>query len=200
MNRRFMRVLRCGVFILLAALVGTQTAAAMPPPILTRAEAQPLQQAAPAAPAPSDVVNAKRVFVENASGSPEIYSRFVGELTAWGRHTLVNSPAEADVVFAFHEEPLSVVMTEPSTPVILTTVSASYVSPQRDPDKEATLAAENLVSAIKQLLGVPLPARETAQITPPVVGKHAVLIVTVVIVGSLAIAGGVFAVLHRRGH
>jgi hypothetical protein len=138
--------------------------------------------------------------MENASGSPETYTRFVATLTAWGRYTLVNSPTEADVIFAFHDEPLSVVMIEPSAQVVLTTVSASYVPPQRDRDKEATLAAQNLVIAIKQLVGEPLSAQETAQITPPVVGKHAGLIVTIVIVGSLAIAGVVFAVLHGRGH
>jgi hypothetical protein len=181
-------------------LVATQTAAAMSPAILTSAEAAPMQQIAPAAPAPSDVVNAKRVFVENASGSPEIYSRFVADLAAWGRYTLVNSPAEADVVFAFHDEPLSVAIIEPSTQVVFTTVSASYVPSRRDPDQEATLAAQNLVSAIKQLVGAPLSAQETVQLTPPVEGKRAGLIVTIVILSSLAIAGAVVAVLHGRGH
>jgi hypothetical protein len=113
---------------------------------------------------------------------------------------LVNSPAEADVVFAFHDEPLSVAMIEPSTQVVLTIISASYVPSRRDQDQEVTLAGQNLVSAIKQLVGAPLSAQETVQLTPPVVGKHAGLIVTIVIVSSLAIAGAVVAVLHGRGH
>jgi hypothetical protein len=74
------------------------------------------------------------------------------------------------------------------------------VPPERDQAKEATVGAQNLVSAIKQLVGVPLSAQETVEITPPQVGKHLGLIVTIVIVDSLAIAGGVFAALHRRGY
>jgi hypothetical protein len=64
-------------------------------------------------------------------------------------------------------------MIAPSTQVVLATVSASSVPPQKDQDKQATLAGQNLVSAIKQLVGAPLSAQKTAQITPPVVGEHA---------------------------
>jgi hypothetical protein len=146
------------------------------------------------------VLHAKRIFVENEGASPAIYTRFVAALNAWGRYALVNSAAQADVIFKVHDEPLSVVIVAPSSGVVLATVSAQYVPPQRDPDEEATLAAQNLVSAVKQLVGTPLSTQETTQITPPDVGKHQGLIVTIVIVGSLAIAGGVFAALHGRGH
>lgn len=138
MNRGFMLVLQWGGIILSITLVVTQTAAAMPPANFTGNEAAQAQQSTPAAPVPSDVVNAKRVFLENASSSPATYTRFVAALTAWGRYMLVGSPAEADVIFAFHDDPLSVVMIEPSTQVVLTTVSASYVPPRRDQDQEAT--------------------------------------------------------------
>jgi hypothetical protein len=84
-------------------------------------------------------------------------------------------------------------MIAPSTQVVLATVSASSVPPQKDQDKQATLAGQNLVSAIKQLVGAPLSAQKTAQITPP---RN--LIVTVIIVGSLANAGGVCRMRRRR--
>lgn len=180
------------------AIVLTQTAVAMP--ASNGAETTQAPQAAPPPPAPSDVLNAKKIFVGNEGASAEIYTRFVAELNAWGRYTVVGSPAQADVIFELREDPLSVVMIEPSSKVVLTTVSASYVPPQRDQDTEETLAAENLISAIKQLVGTPLTAQETNQLTPPEVGKHQGLIVTIAIVGSLAIAGGVVAALHGRGH
>lgn len=199
MNRFLMRLVECGLFTLVIAFVATQTAAALPAVNLAGAEAGKAQEVV-SPPAPSDVVNAKKVFVEDEGASPETYSRFVAALSAWGRYTLVRSPSEANVIFAFHDEPLSVTVIEPSTQVVVTTVSAPYVPLRRDQNQEATLAAQNLVSAIKQLVGAPLSAQEIAQITQPVVGKHSGLIVSIVIVGSLAIAGGVFALLHGRGH
>jgi hypothetical protein len=191
----------CSVTLITAsAIVLAQTAVTLPMYGQVGSGGGQAVQAAPAPPAPSDLLKAKKIFVGNEGASPEIYTRFVAELNAWGRYTLVDSPAQADVIFGLREEPLSVLVLEPSSKIVLTTVSASYVPVERDQDKEATMAAQNLVSAIKQLVRTPLSPQETAQITPPQVGKHQGLIVTIVILGSLAIAGGVVAALHGRGH
>jgi hypothetical protein len=64
-----------------------------------------------AAPVPSLMVNAKKIFISNAgadsglfphpfSGDPDrAYNQFYADLTSWGRYQIVNSPAEADLVF-----------------------------------------------------------------------------------------------------
>jgi hypothetical protein len=188
-----------GLLVSLAVLL-TQTAVAMPASNGAGVGAVQVPQDAPPPPAPSDVLNAKRIFVENTGSSSEMYTRFIAALNAWGRYTVVSSSTQADLIFELRDEPLSVVMVQPSSKVVLSTVSASYVPPERDQDKEETLAVQNLVSAIKQFLGTPLSAQETTQIAAPEVGKHQGLIVTLVILGSLAIAGGVVAALHGRGH
>ncbi|MGA7155279.1 MAG: hypothetical protein WBY53_00435 [Acidobacteriaceae bacterium] len=193
-------VLRSVGVALCVVLFVTQSAEAMPVLLAGSSANMPRQQVAPAAPVPSDVLNAKKVFVGNAGSSPELYSRFVADLTACGRYTLVGSPAQADLVFEFHDEPLSVVMVEPSTQVVLTTVTAPYVPPQRDQDQEATISAQNLVTSIKQLIGAPLSTQDMAGITPPPPMKHGRLLIGIIIGGSLAIAGGIVLLLHGRGH
>jgi hypothetical protein len=71
------------------------------------------QQTAPAAtaPVPSLLLSAKKVFISNAgadsglfphpfSGDPDrAYNEFYGDVESWGRYQLVNTPAEADLVF-----------------------------------------------------------------------------------------------------
>jgi hypothetical protein len=61
---------------------------------------------APAAPVPSTIFTAKKVFVSNATGemvlppgNPDMtYNAFYAAMKSWGRYTLVSSPAEADMV------------------------------------------------------------------------------------------------------
>jgi hypothetical protein len=194
-----MRLLQSVGIVLSATLVAVQTAAAIPPQA-SGIRAITWQQVAPAAPAPSDVLKAKRVFVQNAGGDPEMYSRFLTALNTWGHYTLVSSPAQADIVFAFHEEPLSVAMVDPSTEIVLTTVTALQIARRGDEAKQAALAIESLIGSIKVVVGTSLSAEERAAMTPPAVGKHQGLIVGIVIGGSLAIACSVVLLLHGRGH
>lgn len=199
MKRSSWVVRSIGIAAFLAILM-TQTAAALPTLSPMPGEAGQNSQTAPAPPPPLDLLNAKRVFVQNNAASPVMYSHFLAGLRAWGRYSLVDSPARADVVFEVRDEPLSVVVVQPSTNVILATVSAPDVPPQRNQVDEETAEAENLVSAMKQFVGVPLSAQETSALTPPVKNKHGGLIFGCSVAASLAIAAGVVLLLHGRGH
>jgi hypothetical protein len=63
------------------------------------------------APIPSQIVNAKKVFISNAGADADVittfkrmaqsrlpYDRFYSEMKRWGRYELVSAPSEADLV------------------------------------------------------------------------------------------------------
>ena len=62
----------------------------------------------PAAPIPQQILAAKTVFISNAGGMLDLnvvsgdprrdYNQFYAAMQAWGRYSLVGSPAEADMV------------------------------------------------------------------------------------------------------
>jgi hypothetical protein len=67
-----------------------------------------LRAEAPAAPLPSQILTAKKVFISNGGGgvdnniwsgdSSRAYNEFYAAVKAWGHYVLVGSPAEADLV------------------------------------------------------------------------------------------------------
>jgi hypothetical protein len=67
-----------------------------------------LHAQAPAAPIPSQIVNAKKIFIANAGGGfdreigngepSRTYNEFYAAIKTWGRYELVGSPSEADLV------------------------------------------------------------------------------------------------------
>jgi len=67
-----------------------------------------LHAQAPAAPLPQQILAAQKVFISNAGGMLDLntvsgdprrdYNQFYASMQAWGRYTLVGSPAEADMV------------------------------------------------------------------------------------------------------
>lgn len=197
MKRSSLAVRSIGLTVFLAILM-TQTVAALPTLSAIPREAWQNPQTAP--PPPRDLLNAKRVFVQNNAASPVMYSHFLAGLRAWGRYSLVDSPAQGDVEFKVRDEPLSVVVVQPSTNVILATVSAPDVPPQRNQGDEETAEAENLVSALKQFVGVPLSAQQASALTPPMKDKHSGSIFGCIVVASLAIAAAVVLLLHGRAH
>jgi hypothetical protein len=84
----------------------------------------------PAAPIPTQVLTAKRVFISNGEsanplGLPNLaYNAFYAGIKAWGKYQLVSTPAEADVVFAVRFEggpipTLRLVISDPKTHVTL---------------------------------------------------------------------------------
>ena len=54
---------------------------------------------APAAPLPSQILTAKKVFISNAGlGTDRNYNQFYAAIKNWGRYDLVSAPADADLV------------------------------------------------------------------------------------------------------
>ena len=199
MKRSSLAVNPIATMVLLAILM-TQTVVALPiPTVMHGQDSQVLQTALPPPP-PRDLLNARRVFVQNNGVSPVMYSHFLSDIRLWGHYSFADSPKQADVVFEVHDEPLSVVVVGASTNVILATVSVPNVPPQTDQSQEETTAAQNLVSAMKQFVGVSLSPAEKLALTPPKQNKHAGLIFGCVVAGSLAIAAGVVLLLRGRGH
>src|ERR1700722_6748166 len=84
----------------------------------------------PAAPIPTPVLTAKRVFISNGEsanplGLPNLaYNAFYAQMKAWGRYELVSTPADADLIFAVRFEggplpTLRLVISDPKTHVAL---------------------------------------------------------------------------------
>jgi hypothetical protein len=58
-----------------------------------------LQAQAPAAPIPSQIFTAKKVFISNAGVETDWnYNEFYAAIKGWGRYELVAAPADADLV------------------------------------------------------------------------------------------------------
>jgi hypothetical protein len=150
-----------------SAVLLTQSAQALPARSTTSLVASQQQRTAVAAPIPSDLLKAKKIYLEDKSSSPDLYAQFASAMTAWGYYTLVASPAQADVVFDFEDQPLSIAMVRPSTQIVLWTIGARPDTPaQRTQAETDALQVQGLVSSIKQLNGAPLTPQETATITP----------------------------------
>jgi hypothetical protein len=152
-----------------------------------------------AAPVPAEIRIAKKVFVENQGVSVDRYNGFVAALKAWGYYTLVDSPEKADVIFGFENAPLEVTIRQPSSTITLWTISdpLNGVYP-RGGKKRASLEIENIVSAIKELVGVPLTIDEQAALKPTAVRHTATFVVLVSILGGLAAAAAITLALHSR--
>jgi hypothetical protein len=86
-----------------SAVLLTQSAQALPARSTTSLVASQQQRTAVAAPIPSDLLKAKKIYLEDKSSSPDLYAQFASAMTAWGYYTLVASPAQADVVFDFED-------------------------------------------------------------------------------------------------
>lgn len=78
------------------------------------------RSAAPAAPLPAQIVNAKKAFISNAgeqrnlegdlrfTGGPDrAYNQFYAAMKDWGRYELVSTPADADLVLQIHAADLT---------------------------------------------------------------------------------------------
>jgi hypothetical protein len=73
-------------------------------------QAQQLPAEPPAAPVPSQIINARKVFIANAAGDHDprvskyfggpdgIYNQFYADIKSGGRFETVSAPAEADIV------------------------------------------------------------------------------------------------------
>jgi hypothetical protein len=138
----------------------------------------------PAAPVPSQIPNAKKIFISNAgekssywlrrmntySGGPNrAYNQFYAAMKNWGQCDLVSTPAEADLVFEIHfevefsraadESSLRLLVLDPKTHTTLWGFT-SYVEPAnkaKTRDRNYDMAMTILVNEAKSLL-YPQPA------------------------------------------
>ncbi len=76
------KVVAVAVFVLIASLPAFARKHKLPPP----------------APLPSQVTEAKTVFLVNGGGSDLAFDAFYQEFKAWGKYQLVGSPEKADLV------------------------------------------------------------------------------------------------------
>lgn len=125
---------------------------------------------APAAPLPSQILTAKKVFISNAggewnsnlwSGGPErTYDDFYAAVKSWGKYELVSSPGEADMVLAIRLEgtpfpyaEFRLVLLEPKTHIALWALNESIVVSglKNSRDKKFDEAIDSLVGDLKAL-------------------------------------------------
>lgn len=150
------------------------------------------QQASVAAPVPSQIITAKRVFISNATGevmvagvaSNPTYDEFYAALKSWGRYELVSTPADADLIFEIHFTvgmgPTSiingsgslskvmqfhVIVLDPKTHVLLWEITQPLQGANRVETgrKNFTQAMANLVGSVKKLCGQPVDAADSAK-------------------------------------
>ena len=191
-------VLRPVSILLCIVLSGTQITQAAPiVAAAIPAESQAISTAA--APVPPEVRTAKKVFVENDGASIDMYNRFVAALKAWGYYTLVDSPENTDVIFGFQGAPLKVTIKQPSSAITLWTVSDPLNGLYPGGSKRrASLEIENLVSALKEVVGVPLTTEETAALKPATFRHTGAVVVLISILGGVAAAAVITLALHSR--
>jgi len=128
-----------------------------------------------------------------------MYNRFVAALKAWGYYTLVDSPENTDVIFGFQGAPLKVTIKQPSSAITLWTVSDPLNGLYPGGSKRrASLEIENLVSALKEVVGVPLTTEETAALKPATFRHTGAFVVLISILGGLAAAAVITLALHSR--
>jgi hypothetical protein len=135
-----------------------------------RAQNSDAPGAAAPAPIPTQILAAKKVFVANSVGSAypyrgslsysvnETYDVFYAALNKTGRFQLVNSPAEADLVFDLFGEPgiAGVRILDPRTNVTLWIVRQSA-----EPANITKTALKNIATAVTAL------ATEAATLASP---------------------------------
>lgn len=142
----------------------------------------------PPAPIPSQILDAKKVFIANAgvnayylpayitshTGTPSgLYDEFYAAIKSWGRYELASSPGDADLVFeisltgtpAYRDDPLlRLRILDPKTHIVLwafveTVPAGSGREAARR--KAWDLALEKLVSNVKMLVLRSAPAAGT---------------------------------------
>jgi hypothetical protein len=143
------------------------------------------QQPKDAAPVPSSILSAKRIFIANMppqgpgidaraaiySGGPyRCYSQFYMAMKAWDRFEVVSSPADADLIFevSYQETPvgpyppnqLRVVIVDSKSQVPLWWMSEAVFqgTHRQDSDKFFDGAMAKLVQDVKDLVATPTGA------------------------------------------
>jgi hypothetical protein len=126
-----------------------------------------------AAPLPSQIITAKRVFISNTgegfdsrvwSGGPDrLYNELYAAVKSWGRYELVGAPADSDLVLDVNVIPNSVVwqlkleIIDPKTRIVLWTQyePIKITVSQKTRDKNFDDTINKLVTNLKALTAQP---------------------------------------------
>jgi hypothetical protein len=123
------------------------------------------------APVPPQVLNAKTIYVENDTPTPNgtpapYYNGFLTALNTWGYYHLADSAQSADlIVHYFHDEANGtyLTLTDPATKTILWTITDPHHGfYHQSGAHRVTALNQNLISLLKQLNRIPLSPSETA--------------------------------------
>jgi hypothetical protein len=204
-----LRKLLC--FSLASVLVSTQLALA--------------QSAAPTAPTPSQIQQAKIIFFTNSASDPNFpidetkaFNDIYAALQTWGRYKLVDSPDQADLVFKLKDiAPITEVtgnrggvysvaspafqltILDPKSHIALWTITSpvNITGKNQVLARWVSIAETNLVSRVKVVAGQPLSSDETADLTtvPKSHTTRTILIVTGAVAG--AVVAGVIIGHHE---
>lgn len=138
------------------------------------------RQDAPAAPMPSQIVAAQKVFIVNAGGGIEdnmvsggpnrIYNEFYADMKAWGHFQIVDSPREADLVLqvslaptiygaAGHLSEVKLQLLDPKSSLLLWTfdevISIHGIGTRGEIDKGVDQAIDKLIDDLKAATAPP---------------------------------------------
>jgi hypothetical protein len=133
--------------------------------------------AAPAAPLPTPILSAKKLFIANGgeqrnlsgdlyfSGGPDrAYNQFYASMKDWGRYEIVPAPADADLVIQIHLDDerggfseLDLVVLDPKTHFTLWTLSEHAMAAGRQKTRDASFdrAISLLSDDLKKLVAGP---------------------------------------------
>jgi hypothetical protein len=183
------------------------------------------QQTTPTAPVPSQIQQARTIFLTNSGADANFpidetkaYNDIYAALQTWGRYRLVNSVEQADLVFQLRDiAPITDVngnrngvysttspafqltILDPKSNIAIWTITSPVNVAGRNQVLAhwVSISETNLVSRIKVVAGESLSPDETADLTtvPRYHNARAALIVTGVIVAG-AVAGGI--ILHHE--
>lgn len=140
----------------------------------------------PAAPVPSQITSAKRVFISNGGeraafrlpkdawykgGPNRTYNQFYSDIKTWGHYELVASPADADLVFeigftdrlqaqtAVSEMKLVILEAKSRLPLWTVFEYVDYAGMAKNREKNYDATMQTLIEDVKSLAsGVPAPA------------------------------------------
>jgi hypothetical protein len=151
--------------------------------ILPAASAQLAQTASsvPAAPLPSQILTAKKVFLSNTGvGTSRSYDAFYAAIKSWGQYSIVAAPADADLVLEISlssqitavsgskesgcdsssSSRFKLVLVDPKTRIVLWTISETIkpFARQKTGEKNMDDAINKLVGDLKALTAQPAAA------------------------------------------
>jgi hypothetical protein len=138
-------------------------------------------EVAPAAPIPSQILTAKKVFISNASGEFDTvrwnggpvrtYNEFYAAIKNWGHYDIVSTPSDSDLVlqisfanpiFGFNGgsnfPQIKLLLLDPKTHIVLWTLAEDApikVGLQKSRDKSFSDAIGKLVDNLKALTAQP---------------------------------------------